>query len=148
MLALSRSASATSWWCSANGHAGWSTRGGDIGICHAELMTGLNTAAGKVRLIALGDVVVDATDAGLRNKRFQDFVATQNRFRGAAVKTVDELVAQVKETVLEATADMVGWGVREARRGRYYTGEALSWSKLDYVARQAQIRGHARGGSD
>jgi hypothetical protein len=129
-----------------NGNAGWSTRGGDIGICHAELMTGLNVAAGKVRLLALGDVVIANSADGRRNRRFQDYVAVQNRFRGGTVTTVDELVERAKQTILEATADMVGWGVREARRGRFYTGEALSWSKLDYAARQTQIRATLVGG--
>ena len=39
-----------------NGHAGWTKEDGDIGICHAEMMEGINTAPGKVRLIDLGNI--------------------------------------------------------------------------------------------
>ena len=31
-----------------NGNAGWAKAAGDIGICHAEMMTGLSEAPGKV----------------------------------------------------------------------------------------------------
>ena len=65
-----------------NGNAGWARDGGDIGICHAELMTGLSQAAGKVRLIALEDIVVKNTPEGARNRRFQEYVKSQSLFRG------------------------------------------------------------------
>src|SRR5215510_2708300 len=41
-----------------NGNAGWAKNSGDIGICHAELMTGLAQTPGKVWLISLGSVSV------------------------------------------------------------------------------------------
>src|SRR5205085_4955836 len=52
----------------ANGNAGWAETGGDVGICHAELMTGLSRASGKVRLIALPNVAVAKSPEGQRNK--------------------------------------------------------------------------------
>ena len=72
-----------------NGNAGWAPDGSDIGICHAELMRGVATAAGKVRLISLGNIADDPTDPAQadRNGRFRDFLATQNYFRGGSVKT-------------------------------------------------------------
>ncbi len=42
-----------------NGNAGWAAGASDIGICHAELMRGVATAAGKVRLVALHDIADD-----------------------------------------------------------------------------------------
>ncbi len=39
--------------CISNDHAGWATDNSAIGICHAELLTGLRTAPSKVRLIRL-----------------------------------------------------------------------------------------------
>ena len=47
-----------------NGNAGWAKEAGDIGICHAELMTGLSLAPGKVRLVALENVAVKQTAEG------------------------------------------------------------------------------------
>jgi hypothetical protein len=41
-----------------------------------------------------------------------------------------------KQTVVHAFADLVGLGGREARKGRFYTGDALEWSKLDFAHRQ------------
>ena len=35
----------------ATGHAGWAPSDGDIGICHAELMTAHNASPAKIRLI-------------------------------------------------------------------------------------------------
>jgi len=43
-----------------NGNAGWAKNKGDIGICHAELMTGLSQASGKVSLVSLGNISLDA----------------------------------------------------------------------------------------
>jgi hypothetical protein len=122
-----------------NGNAGWSARAGDVGICHAELMTGLNTAAAKVRLISLGNISPGAGEQSSRNRRFQSYVATQSLFR-AEVATVDELKERVREALVDALTSLAALGTREARRGRYYTGEALAWSKLDFATRQKQIR--------
>ncbi|MCB1128619.1 MAG: DUF4062 domain-containing protein, partial [Verrucomicrobiae bacterium] len=74
-----------------NGNAGWAKAGGDIGICHAELSTGLSVAPGKVWLISLGNIPCDNSPEGRRNKRFQEYVALQSQFRGGEVQTVAEL---------------------------------------------------------
>jgi hypothetical protein len=39
----------------------------------------------------------------------------------------------------EAVVSLVKRGVREASRGRYYMGEALDWSRLDFAGRQRAI---------
>jgi Domain of unknown function (DUF4062) len=62
-----------------NGNAGWAQSDGDIGICHAELMTGLSRSPGKVRLISLGNVALVKTAEGERNRRFQDYVKPLSR---------------------------------------------------------------------
>lgn len=122
-----------------NGNAGWAKNKGDIGICHAELMTGLSQAPGKVSLISLGNIPVDATDQGGRNKRFQDYVALQSLFRGGEVKTVDELKARVKEALREALVTLAQRGVREASKGRFYSGQALDWNRMDFAGRQREM---------
>ena len=38
-----------------NGNAGWSLSSGDIGICHAELMTAFSESPGKVSVVSLLD---------------------------------------------------------------------------------------------
>jgi hypothetical protein len=123
-----------------NGNAGWGKDSGGIGICHAELMTGLSQAPGKVRLIALGNVKVTKTVDGQRNQRFQDYVASQSLFRGGTVATVDTLKARFKEAIHDALLALAQAGVREASKGRFHSGQALDWSRLDFRARQAEMR--------
>lgn len=57
-----------------NGNAGWAEDPGDIGICHAELMTALSQAPGKVRLIALGNIAVAKTPEGGRDTPGPDWL--------------------------------------------------------------------------
>src|SRR5262249_55569297 len=93
-----------------NGNAGWAKDGGEIGICHAELMTGLSQTPGKVRLIALGDIAVTKTAEGQRNDRFQKYVRLQGQFRGGTVRTEDALKARVREAVYDALVSLAQAG--------------------------------------
>ncbi|HLG15534.1 MAG TPA: DUF4062 domain-containing protein [Blastocatellia bacterium] len=120
-----------------NGNAGWAGAAGDIGICHDELSTAYSTAAGKVWLIDLGAIPVDNSDAGKRNKRFQEYVAKRTPFRGGEVKTLDELKQRVREALRDAVVTLVQSGVIEASRGRFDSGQALDWSRM-------MMRGAAR----
>lgn len=128
-----------------NGNAGWAQTGGDIGICHAELMTGLATAPAKIRLIDLGPNSPSTGDEGARNKRFQDYVQTQSLFRGAPVKTIDDLKARVNDALHDAVISLTQAGVREAAKGKFHSGAALDWSRLDFASREAAMIHAARG---
>ncbi len=136
-----------------NGNAGWGQEGGDIGICHAELLTGLSQARGKVRLISLGDVKTTDSAQARRNQSFQDYVQRQSLFRGGKVTSVDDLKARVKEAVRDALIALAQSGVEEANQGRFDSGPALDWSRLDFRGRQEAMRSvlrdalHQRTGS-
>ena len=123
-----------------NGNAGWTASSSGVGICHGELKRALDTALAKVRLIQLGSGDEVKAPKGSTNDRFRTFVETQGLFRREA-GTVDDLLAVAKQAVLHGFADLVGLGGREARKGRFYTGDALEWSKLDFMRRQEAIRG-------
>ena len=123
-----------------NGNAGWAENGGDIGICHAELSRGLSRAPGKVRLICLGNIATPDTAEGERNKRFQEYVNKQSLFRGGNVATEADLKARVKEAVRDALIKLAQAGVREASKGRFHSGEALDWARLDFAARQKAMK--------
>lgn len=123
-----------------NGNAGWAENGGDIGICHAELSRGLSRAPGKVRLISLGNIATPDTAEGERNKRFQEYVNKQSLFRGGNVATEADLKARVKEAVRDALIKLAQAGVREASKGRFHSGEALDWARLDFAARQKAMK--------
>lgn len=122
-----------------NGNAGWANGSGDIGICHAEMMTGLSVAPAKVRLIVLDDVVIAKGAASIRNKRFQDELSRQSLFRGGAVTSVSDLKARVKEALYDAVVALAQAGVRDAAKGKFHSGAALDWSRLDFSARQAEM---------
>lgn len=122
-----------------NGNAGWAQNSGEIGICHAELMTALAHAPGKVRLISLGNIPDEASDQGERNRRFQDYIAAQNLFRGGEVRTEQELVERVQEALFDGLIRLAQRGVNEASKGRFHSGQALDWSRMSFQARQAEM---------
>ena len=130
-----------------NGNAGWAKDGGEIGICHAELLTGLSQAPGKVRLIALRDIAVTETAEGERNQRFQNYVKTQSLFRGGTVSTEAALKARIKEALHDALLSLAQAGVRESGKGRFHSGQALDWSRLDFRAGMMPTPDTARSGS-
>lgn len=122
-----------------NGNAGWANGAGDLGICHAEMMTGLSTAPAKVRLIALDNVAITKDAAGGRNKRFQDELSKQSLFRGGAVNSIADLKARIKDALHDAVVSLAQGGVRDAAKGKFHSGAALDWSRLDFGARQTQM---------
>lgn len=122
-----------------NGDAGWGSEVGENGICHDELSRAYSTAPGKVRLIMLPEVPVNNTAEGKRNKRFQEYVARQHPFGGGAVNTVADLKQRVREALHDAVVSLTQSGVLEASRGKADTGDALDWSRKNFVQRQAAI---------
>ena len=121
-----------------NGNAGWTNHSGDIGICHAELEHAMNSAPGKVRGIA---VTFDKkAKAQPKDVRFREYWDRLSLFRGTEAKDGNEIISEVKKALFDAVVEMVGLGVREARKGKFYTGAALDWSRLDFVTRGLKIR--------
>lgn len=122
-----------------NGNAGWAEGAGSIGICHAELITGLAVAPGKVRLIELPIVPDTDDEQGQRNQRFQAELKKLNLFRGGTVKSTSELKARVNEALHDAVIKLAQAGVAESGRGKYHSGAALDWSRLDFRERQRKM---------
>ncbi|MCX5947522.1 MAG: hypothetical protein NTY67_04835 [Cyanobacteria bacterium] len=119
-----------------NGDAGWAKDSGDIGICHAEMITGLGHAPAKVRLIALTPVETKKADEIDRNQRFQVEVSKQSLFRGATVSCEVSLKARVNEALRDAVICLAQAGSKDAARGKFHSGAALDWSRLDFRARR------------
>lgn len=119
-----------------NGNSGWVKEGGDIGICHAELQIALSTAPAKVRLIKLEPLQGGITGADkARDERFKNYVDSQNLFRGTA-QNGEEVIKKCKQALRDAVAKMVRLGLAEASKGKYHTGEALEWSRIDFQQRK------------
>lgn len=123
-----------------NGNAGWAKAGGDIGICHAEIMTGLSLSPGKVRLISLGKISTGTSDEKERNNRFHGYLAQQSLFRGPEAKSVDELKGLVKDALHDAVITLAQHGVREVSKGKFHSGQALAWSRMGFSGRQKAMR--------
>jgi len=122
-----------------NGNAGWAKSGEDIGVCHAELMTGLSSAPAKLRLIDLGKVSITNDEDGERNKKFQEYIDKQSLFRGGTVKTIDELKVRVKDALFDAVIKLTQSGVSQASKGKFHSGAALNWTRLDFQKRQQEM---------
>jgi hypothetical protein len=92
-----------------------------------------------VAFLSLGNISADKTDQGVRNQRFQEYIAQQSLFRGGEVKTVADLKTRVNEALHEALVTLVQRGVREASKGRFHSGQALDWARMDFAGRQAEM---------
>lgn len=66
-----------------NGDAGWAKAGGEIGICHAELHEGYQTAPTNVRILQLTPLAPRRKGLdGKRDDLFRDYVGKSHRFTG------------------------------------------------------------------
>lgn len=136
-----------------NGEAGWTKASSGIGICHAEFEGVLSRSPSKLRLIVLqfaGDpsrklvapaAVAQASDA---NKRYAAAIQRAGLFRGLAADA-DSLKAQVRLAVLNGLVDLARVGSREARKGKYYFGSPLDWTRFRYTERKRAIEDSVAG---
>lgn len=125
-----------------NGHAGWAKAAGDIGICHAEYIEGLNASRSKVRLIELPPCATTTDVAQIdRNDRLKVFKDSESAFRGGIVP--QDVPTLVKE-VHKALADAVLAQAREGGKGtgtlRSDLGAALERNRLDFAGRRDVMR--------
>ena len=123
-----------------NGNAGWpgssAIVGNHVGICHAEFAEAFNKAPGKVRSIQFPAI---KAEPGTPDADFQKYFATQN-LPGAQVTTGEEAVKAAKDLAIAALLDLARAGVGVNLQGRYYAGEALQWSRLDFQQRREVTR--------
>lgn len=72
-----------------NGQAGWALEDGEVGICHAEMATALDTEPAKVRLVRVEPLAALPDDGGRgRDERFRDLVERRKLFHGAVADDV------------------------------------------------------------
>ncbi len=122
--------------CLYNGNAGWGGDKSGLGICHAELMTAMNTAPGKVRVIELP--MLNKNDK--QSEHFAKYYKSINLF----VRKIDDTsyadaLSSIKDAVFDALHDavinLVKSGVKEASLGRHHLGQALDWARMNYSER-------------
>jgi hypothetical protein len=122
-----------------NGNSGWAKDAEGIGICHAELMAAMDTAPAKVRLIELPKQSRTIEPDSSRDQRFREYIATRNLFRGKVANNGEEAIDRAKEAIADAAQSLVRLGIREARKGKFDTGEALQWSRLSLADRKEEM---------
>lgn len=120
-------------------HGGWAPSDGDIGICHAELMTAHNASPAKIRIIPLAGTQPLPDELAATNTRFKAYVGRINAF-ARSVKTEATLFDAVDKAVADAVTSLVGLGVREAGKGGFSLGDALAWSRLSFEDRAERMR--------
>lgn len=123
-----------------NGNAGWSLEGSDVGICHAEMEAALASAPAKLRIIEIVPLAALRKSPDRRkDERFREYYASQSRFHATAANG-EEIIAEARRALRASVIEMCQLGLREARKGKYYTGKALDWSRLDFQERAAAMR--------
>jgi hypothetical protein len=119
-----------------NGNAGWAgtymKTGDHVGICHAEFQEAFDRCPGKVRTVQFPEI---AAKRGSPDERFQTYFGKQGVF-GAQVKTGEEAVASARDAAVAALLDLARAGVGVNSQGRFFAGEALAWTRLDFQRRR------------
>lgn len=121
------------------GHGGWAPTDGDIGICHAELMTAQDASPAKVRIIKVEGSEPLSGELTETNARFQTYIDRINPF-SPPVLTEAELIQAVDRAIVDAVVSLAELGVRSAAKGGFSTGDALAWSRLSFDDRAARMR--------
>ncbi len=123
-----------------NGNAGWhgspDPQRDAVGICHEEFITAHNQAPAKVRVIQFPEIT---TKPNSPDARFQRYVQNQKK-PAPQVKTGEEAINKTVEAAISALLSMAKAGVGVSSKGSYFSGEALSWSRLDYAGRREMTR--------
>jgi hypothetical protein len=130
-----------------NGHAGWTKSTGGVGICHGEFDRVWSRSPSRMRLVGLKFDSIPKL--GLRspkeiaeenevNRRFYDQIERYSLFQAFAFDDTS-LKDEVRRAVASAVSELAYAGSREGRKGKYYFGAPLDWSRLNYPQRKEEI---------
>ncbi len=118
------------------GEAGSQMRDTGLGICHAELFEAVMYSREKILpIITLGD---PATSAREEDRAFQNYVCELNRWPNAPENT-EELFECCARILRKAIVRLTQRAVRRRLGAGFDMGNALDWSKLDFVGRKQRI---------
>ncbi|RKZ70607.1 MAG: hypothetical protein DRR42_11040 [Gammaproteobacteria bacterium] len=118
-----------------NGNAGWSgtsERLGDhVGICHAEFEAAFNKTPSKVRIIQLPTISAKPNSP---NERFQKYFQQQG-LQATQTTSGEDVIRSAKQAAVSALLDLARAGIGVGSKGSYFAGEALVWTRMDYMQR-------------
>lgn len=118
------------------GEAGTRVKENGLGICHAELYEAAQFSREKVLpVIALGDPVRSRKKA---DKAFQQYVEELKPWPNQPANET-ELHLICAQVLAKSIVKLVKKGVRRRRGASFDVGNALDWSKLDFVERKQKI---------
>lgn len=119
-----------------NGNAGSSgssqVAGDYVGICHAEFQEAFERCPSKVRSVQFAPI---KAIPGSPDERFQNYFKNQG-VSGAQVETGEQAIEAAKKAAVAALLDLARAGVGINSKGKYYAGQALAWTRLDFQARR------------
>jgi hypothetical protein len=85
----------------------------------------------------------DAAKKNDANRAFQEDLDTVKLVQGRP-KDRPSLEKQIKLAVVKAVAELAKTGSEEGRKGRYYLGSPLGWSRMTYPQRKKEMEGVIR----
>jgi hypothetical protein len=122
-----------------NGNAGFTLDPEGVGICHAEMMTALESVPGKLRVIDLTKATVGSISGNKGvNRRFAEYFKSQDlavRF----AKDDEEALKLIRDVVQDAVIYLTDRGAKGVRKAGYAIGAPLDWSRYDYARRKQAI---------
>lgn len=129
-----------------NGEAGWSFKDRGNGICHEEVKYTHDHFPSKLCLIDVSKAYATVrpveegpadTKREERNRDFAAFMADLQLW-GKPAADDESVKERVRFAVADAVSELATAGSR-GRKGRYYFGSPLDWSRLSYQDRKEQI---------
>jgi hypothetical protein len=118
-----------------NGKAGWVRNKKDkIGICHAEMMSAIESSSEKVYVI---DISNGKIGSNKEDKNFDNYIKKYRKM--GIAKNYNELKEIVKITVKDATLNLFKKGVKLSKKAQNL-GTILEWKKFNYDTRSKKIK--------
>lgn len=121
------------------GAAGGGLGSSDTGICHQELLAGMDIAADRIRVVKLPNSL-PSTDS-LQQKRdasFQKYFGSLGHFRATA-KDGDEVITKAWLEINKALIDLLHRGAISTHISQSSSGQALDWQRMNYEARKRSM---------
>ena len=121
-----------------DGHAGWTLKGSELGICQAEFVAAFNDSPEKVQVVRLPKAKLKAGDVS--GKNFLDALTSSQRFETHPRSDWPEIQAKIHSLVQQMVLGALHEGIRQYRKSGPNLGQALNWSRMTFFDRSGAIQ--------